>query len=49
MLIYIRGERGVGKNKVVKIIKIEFTLLGRKKELVILLLQVLQQIEVMRV
>lgn len=34
ILIYIRSEREIKKNKVVKTIEIEFTLLGKKKELV---------------
>lgn len=34
-LIYVKGERKVGKSRVVKAIEIEFTLLGRKKRLVI--------------
>lgn len=35
MLIYIRGEEGVGKSKVVNIIEMDFSLLSRRKEFVI--------------
>ena len=35
MLIYVRGKRGVEKKKVVKLIKIEFTLFDKKKKLVL--------------
>lgn len=35
LLIYIKGERRVGKSRVVKVIKIGFILLSRRKELVI--------------
>ncbi len=35
LLIYVRGEGAVGKSRVVKAIEMGFTLLGRRKELVI--------------
>lgn len=35
MLLYVRGEGGVGKSRVIKIIKIRFSLLYQKPELVI--------------
>lgn len=35
LLIYIKGEGRVGKSRVVKVIKIGFILLSRRKELVI--------------
>lgn len=35
MIIYIRGEKKVEKNRVIKVIKIRFTLLNRRRKLVI--------------
>ncbi len=35
LLIYIRGERGVGKSRVMKVIEMGFILLSRRNELVI--------------
>lgn len=35
LLIYVRDEGRVGKSRIVKVIKIGFTLLGKRKELVI--------------
>lgn len=35
MLIYIKDEWGVGKSRVIKAIEMGFTLLSRRKELVI--------------
>lgn len=34
-LIYIKGKREVEKSRIVKAIKIRFTLLGKKKKLII--------------
>lgn len=38
LLIYIRGEERVRKSRVVKTIEMGFTLLGKRKELVIFVL-----------
>lgn len=35
MLIYIKGERRVGKNRIVKPIEMRFILLGKRKKLLI--------------
>ncbi len=35
LLIYIRGEKRVRKSRIVKAIEMDFTLLSKKKELVI--------------
>lgn len=38
MLLYVRGERDVGKSRVIKTIKIRFLLLCRRPEFVIIAL-----------
>lgn len=35
MLLYVRGEGGVEKKRVVKVIKLKFALLDRQEELII--------------
>lgn len=34
-LIYVKGEKGVGKSKIIKTIEMKFILLGRSKKLAI--------------
>ena len=33
LLIYVQGERSVGKSRFIKVLEIEFTLLNKHKEL----------------
>ena len=50
MLLYIRGEGGVGKSRVVQALELGFNFLGRQAELVISLrLRVMQQMELVEV